>query len=557
MPKILAIDDKQDNLITLSAIFKTFLPECDLIIAQSGSEGIEKAKTVLPDTILLDIKMPKMDGYEVCRSLKEDEKTKNIPVILISAIRTDSKDLVKGLEAGADAYLAKPIDECVLIAQVNTALRLKDAENNLQNQKKILATMVRKRTIELERSNRKLKNEIKEHHRVEKEKKALESQLRQSQKMEAIGILAGGIAHDFNNILYVISGYTEITLDEVPEGSSAHSNLKEVMKGVARATEMVQHILLFSRKSNVQKQSVKLYSVINDVVKFLRGTIPSTIDIDLNIDTDCGYIFADLTQINQLIMNLATNSYHAMQKKGGILGIALMEKKISSDNLDFKSNLSPGTYLKLTISDTGCGMDKEVLGKIFDPYFTTKEVGKGTGMGLSMAHGIVKDHGGDIKVYSEPGKGTKFDIYFPLGENESVKQKALPAGADLTGTERILFVDDEEALILMEKYMLENLGYCVTSQINSMEALEIFKRNPDEFDLVITDLTMPHMAGIELASKIIKIKPDIPVIICTGFSDINDEIEAKAAGICEFIMKPIVKKQMASIIRKVLDKKKR
>ncbi len=556
MPKILAIDDKQDNLITLFAIFKTFLPECDLIVAKSGSEGIEKAKTILPDTILLDIKMPKMDGYEVCRILKKDEKTKNIPVILISAIKTDSKDLVKGLEAGADVYLAKPIDECVLVAQVNTALRLRDAENNLQKQKKILESMVQERTIELVRSNKELKNEIKEHNRAEKEKKELESQLRQSQKMEAIGILAGGIAHDFNNILYVISGYTEMSMDEVPEKSSVHSNLKEIMQGVVRATEMVQHILLFSRKSSVKKEYVKLYSVINDAVKFLRGTIPSTIDIDLDIDTDCGRILADLTQINQLIINLATNSYHAMQNSGGVLGIVLVEKKISSDDLDFKYSLSPGDYLKLTISDTGCGMDKEILGKIFDPYFTTKEVGKGTGMGLSMVHGIVKDHGGDIKIYSEPGKGTKFDIYFPLMANESVKQKALSAEQNLTGTERILFVDDEESIALMGKHILENLGYCVTSQVNSMEALETFKRSPDEFDLIITDLTMPHMTGIELASKIIKIKPDIPVIICTGFSNTNDEIKAKAAGVSSFIMKPIVKKQMASIIRKVLDKKK-
>jgi PAS domain S-box-containing protein len=380
-----------------------------------------------------------------------------------------------------------------------------------------------------------------------------EARLQQSQKMEAIGTLAGGIAHDFNNVLYSIIGYTELTMDDVPEGSVAQSNLKEVFKGAMRAKDMVQQILAFSRKADTEKKPIKVQSAVTEALKLLRTSIPATIEIRQNIDADCSPVLADSTQIHQVIMNLATNAYQAMREKGGVLELNLMEEEIRSDDSDL--DLHPGKYLKLTVSDTGHGMDNVVVEKIFDPYFSTKGPGEGTGMGLAVVHGIVKDHGGDIEVYSKLGEGTTFSVYLPLVETRSVEPKAIYVEPVPMGTERILFVDDEETIVLMTQQTLERLGYQVTPRTSSVEALEAFRAQPDNFDLVITDFTMPNMTGIELASKLLEIRPDIPIIICTGFSEVIDKNRAKAAGIREYVMKPIVKDQIARIIRKVLDER--
>ena len=808
MPKILAIDDKQDNLITLSAILKNLIPECHVITAQSGPEGIEKAKIHSPDTIISDIKMPGMDGYEVCKKLKEDNATRAIPVILISAIRTGPKDLVKGLDTGADAYLAKPIDEHILIAQVKTALRMKEAEDLLRRQKDSLEDMVRERTAELINSNVQLKREIadrkqaeealresevfletlidaiptpvfykdrdgkylgfnrafetffgetkeqligksvfdinppelaatyhakdeklfinggcqryesqvkntqgklrdvilnkavftdskgvvagligaimditgrkqveeelrksemlhREAQRVAKighwelglpsgtplwseeifhifgldpevsepsfashvniihdedwdlldhsiqelningtpfdlefrilrsggetrwmhargsadksedgsvtrmfgtaqditdRKKAeedhnkLQSQLQQAQKMEAIGALAGGIAHDFNNVLYAVMGYTELTMDLVPEGSKAQINLQRVMKAAGRAKEMVQQILAFSRQSKKEKKPISVQSVLKEAGNLLRTSIPSTIEIRQDIDTECDAVMADPTQIHQIIMNLATNAYHAMQETGGVLGLTLMQDEIGSDDSGVSPDLKPGAYLKLTVEDTGHGIDRDVMGKIFDPYFTTKAVGKGTGMGLSVVYGIVKEHGGDIRVYSEPGQGTAFHVYLPVIETDAAEPNAISVEPAPTGTERILFVDDEEVVVDLAQQMLETLGYHVTTHTGSVAALEAFRGHPDEFDLVITDMTMPKMTGAELAPRLLEIRPDIPIILCTGFSDLIDEGRAGTIGIRAYLAKPILKNEMAKVIRKMLGK---
>jgi len=385
------------------------------------------------------------------------------------------------------------------------------------------------------------------------ERKQLQTQLQQALKMEAIGTLAGGIAHDFNNVLYSIIGYTELTMDDVPEGSLARKNLKEVFKGAMRAKDMVQQILAFSRKDDTQKKPIKVQSVVKEALKLLRTSIPSTIEIRQSIDADCGPVLADPTQIHQVIMNFATNAYQAMLEKGGVLELTLMEEEIGSDDSDF--DLDPGTYLKLTVSDTGYGMDNVVMGKIFDPYFTTRGPGEGTGMGLAVVHGIVKSHGGNITVYSELGEGTAFSVYLPLIETRPVEPKVISAELAPTGTERILFVDDEEYIVLMTQQILERLGYQVTSRTSSVEALAAFKAKPNEYDLVITDMTMPNMTGVELVPRLKEIRSDIPIIICTGFSEMIDEDKAKAVGIREYVMKPIVIEEIAKTIRKVLDER--
>lgn len=396
--------------------------------------------------------------------------------------------------------------------------------------------------------------DITDHKQSEEEKKELESQLQQVQKMEAIGTLAGGIAHDFNNILYSILGYAELAMDDVPEGSLARENLKEVLKGAVRAKDMVQQILTFSRKTDTKKKPIRIQSVVTEALNLLRTSIPTTIELRQNIDADCGPILADPTQIHQVVMNLATNAYQAMREKGGVLELTLMEEKISTDDSGFYLDLHPGKYLKLTVSDTGHGIDKVIMEKIFDPYFTTKGPGEGTGMGLAMAHGIIKDHGGNIKVYSEVGKGTVFRIYLPLIESRSSKPNAMVEGPAKPGLERILFVDDEEYIVLMTRQILERLGYQVISRTSSVEALEAFRAKPNEYDLIITDMTMPNMTGVELALKLKKIRSDIPIILCSGFSEMINDDKAKKIGISAYVMKPILKDELGGTIRKVLDK---
>lgn len=549
MPKILAIDDKEDNLITISAVLKSFLPDCQVITALSGPEGIKKAKSESPDTILLDIKMPQMDGYEVCERLKENEDTKHIPILMITAIKTDPKDLVMGLESGADAYLAKPIDESVLIAQVNTALRVKKAEDQLRNQKDLLEEMVLARTAELTKTNERLEKEIKEHHEAQKEKNRVEAQLLQSQKMEAIGTLAGGIAHDFNNILSSIIGYSDLAKMRVLQGDDIISDLDQIRKSGDRAKALVQQIVTVGRKQEQEQRPIQIGYIVKEALGLLRAALPSTIEIREVIPNNTGIVHADPTQMHQVVMNLCTNAGQAMNKKGGTLVVELENVSITEPEM----NLKPGPYLRLTVKDTGDGMTPEVTERIFEPYFTTKEKGEGTGLGLSVVHGIVVTHGGAITAESKPGEGSTFHVYFPRTEQteeiaETKKQEPLP-----TGSERILFVDDELVLQDMVSQMLEKLGYEVVTENGSVEALELFRKGPDRFDLVITDMTMPKMTGIELAGELLNIRPNIPIILCSGSIDQALKGKAAAAGIREFMEKPLSMGSIAQTVRKALN----
>jgi len=385
------------------------------------------------------------------------------------------------------------------------------------------------------------------------ERKRLESQLRQSQKMEAMGTLAGGIAHDFNNILSSVIGYTEIALDDVPQGSVLHSNLQEVFQAGCRARGLVKQIIAFSRQSDLEKKALEISPLVKETLKFLRASIPTTIDIRENMETDLNPVMTDPTQINQILMNLCTNAAHAMQEKGGTLEVGLDNVMLADS--DFKSrhsDMNPGPYLKLSISDTGHGMSPNVLERIFDPYFTTKEMGEGTGLGLAVVHGIVKALDGTVTVYSERGKGSTFNVYLPAITSD-VEPEFNAVESIPTGNERILFIDDEQPIVNLAKQVMERLGYDVVTKTDSIEALRLIQTNPAEFDLVITDLTMPNMAGDALAQEIMRIRPDIPIILCTGFSKRISEEKAKDLGIRAFINKPILKPEIAETIRKVLD----
>jgi nitrogen-specific signal transduction histidine kinase/CheY-like chemotaxis protein len=381
----------------------------------------------------------------------------------------------------------------------------------------------------------------------------LEKQLVQAQKMEAIGTLAGGIAHDFNNILSAIMGYSELALIEAPKEKQLYDNVQKVLYASHRAKDLVQQILTFSRKSEEEKAPVQISHLVKEALKFLRSSIPTTIEIREKIAEEIGIINANPTQMYQVIMNLCTNASYAMQKEGGILEVSLKNIDLDSHFAAQYPDIDPGKYLRLTVSDTGEGIAPEIMERIFEPYFTTKEKGVGTGMGLSMVHGIVKGHGGMVTVYSEPGKGSTFYVYIPLIQEE-VKRPEIDEDAPIpTGTEHILFIDDEPVLADLGKQMLERLGYEVTSRTSSVEALELFKAQPDRFDLVVTDMTMPNMTGDRLACELMKIRPDIPIIICTGYSERITEEKTKRIGIKALVMKPYVTKDLASIVRKVID----
>ena len=380
-----------------------------------------------------------------------------------------------------------------------------------------------------------------------------EAQLRQSQKMESIGTLAGGIAHDFNNILGAIMGYTELGLDDLKDRPEQCRWLQQVLEASHRAKDLVGQILTFSRSTAVARAPMKTIPIIKEACKFLRSSLPATIEIKQDIRTSRDLIMGDPTQFHQVLMNLCTNAGHAMQETGGELTVVLETVTLDKEDEMTCPDLKPGAYLKLTVRDTGCGIDRENLEHIFDPYFTTKEQGEGTGLGLAVVHGIVKDGGGDIRVYSEPGKGTTFQVLFPQIEKLEMpvqrnKRDVLP-----TGTETILLVDDEETLVITTAKLLERLGYTVVSEMNPVKALEKFEQSGKAYDLVMTDKTMPGMTGYELAGKIRQIRPDIPILLCTGFEEKDIMEKMQKTGIKGYIMKPVNRRDLAVAVRRLLN----
>jgi two-component system cell cycle sensor histidine kinase/response regulator CckA len=379
-----------------------------------------------------------------------------------------------------------------------------------------------------------------------------ETHLRQSQKMEALGTLAGGIAHDFNNILSGILGFAQLAQMHCPQGDRMERYINQICAASDRAKDLISQILAFSRQGQAEKTPVSLSRVINEALKLIEASIPSTIEIRRHIGSNLGFVFADEIQIHQVIMNLCTNAYQAMRKNGGVLDISLVPLTLNDHDARNFPDLHPGRYLKLVVADTGCGMQADVLNRIFEPYFTTKKAREGTGMGLSMVHGIVKDHGGSIKVCSESGVGTTFLVLFPVADTDR-EQVAVSLDSLPTGKERILFVDDEELLIEFGKETLERLGYVVDTRASSIDALEAFRACPQKYDLVISDFTMPKMTGENLAKAIKKRRPDIPIILCSGFSARISPDTITRIGISDVLMKPVTISDLANSVRCVLD----
>jgi len=432
------------------------------------------------------------------------------------------------------------------------ARQLEQEQEKVRAVNRQLEERVNERTQQLVKANENLRNEMKMSQRAEQEKLDLQLQLQQAQKMEAVGTLAGGIAHDFNNILAAIMGYTEISLLQNQADNDLKENLDKILQASQRAKDLVNQILAFSRQQPLDIQVLRLKPIVREVLALLRASLPRTIDIGERIAPDLYTIQADPTQIHQVLMNLCTNAAHAMEENGGRLDVILENIYLDQDNQLRMWTASPGWFVRISVEDNGCGIDSEISERIFDPYFTTKQLGKGTGMGLAVTHGIVKSAGGAITVESQLGKGTRFDVYLPgytEEENETGENiKSLPLGK-----ERILFIDDEENLVDIMRDLLQRLGYRVAVTRHPLDALEWFREDPYRFDLVITDAEMPQMTGDRLAKELLAIRKDLPIIMCTGFSEKINRENIKAMGVRHLLMKPITFRNLAEVIREVLD----
>jgi PAS domain S-box-containing protein len=689
----------------------------NVFIARDGAEGLAKARELQPDIVISDIVMPEMNGFELCRHIKDDPEISATPVILLTSL-SDPADVISGLECGADNFIVKPYDDHHLLSRIRQIQLHRELRNDERTQmgvqisfggKKYFITSEKKQILdllistyesavqknialaevqeELEKLNEELElrvrertaeltSEIEERRRIEVELRnsekfvrnilatvdeafvvidpeyriisanraygeqsgqvleniigkhcyeishqatepcqgpehvcahrktlatgepgfavhqhtdalgnprqveiktfpiwsesgqvesvievindvtarvQLEGQLHQAQKMEAIGTLAGGIAHDFNNILSAILGFAELVMEELEPDSRLSADQAQVIAAGLRAKDLVKQILTFSRRTDQELQPLLVQFVVKEALKLLRASIPTSIKFREEIDIDCGLVMADPGQIHQVVMNLCTNGYQAMRETGGVLAVSLQGLKISESEAVGRGNLAPGDYVVLEVSDTGCGMSKMVRERIFEPYFTTKGKGEGTGLGLSLVHGIVSGLGGVVNVYSEPGHGTTFKVYLPLIAGADPGEVEVASEVAPGGEESILVVDDEEAITHLERRILEKLGYRVTEFTASEEALQAFRAAPEGFDLVITDMTMPKLNGDELAREVLRIRPGMPIIICTGFSGLIDPEKAKAMGISEFMLKPVEKAELARAVRRVLD----
>ncbi len=400
-------------------------------------------------------------------------------------------------------------------------------------------------------------HDISDRKRIVEERLEMERQLLQAQKMESLGILAGGIAHDFNNILFQILGYTQLALGTLRKEDELNNFLMPIEKATKRASVLVRQILSFSRGIISELQPAVIQSVIKESLQLLRSSLPATIEIRQHIDEQCGPVLADIVKIYQLIMNLCTNAFHAMREKGGTLTVGLTEIFVSVENAVHYPELTPGAYLELTVTDTGHGMDQETKARMFDPLFTTKKGNEGSGLGLNVVKKIVNEHNGAISVYTAPGDGTTFRVYFPRTGTNKVNSSTIKSMPEtlLHGSEKIMIVDDDHSVIAMEQELLKQLGYRVSCFINSPDALKAFQINPHDYDLVITDQIMPDMSGTELTEYCVQIRPDIPVILLTGYGDVINEQQALDIGVRRFIIKPLDINHFSRSIREILDNK--
>ncbi|MBF0201937.1 MAG: response regulator [Desulfamplus sp.] len=479
----------------------------------SGEEAVDEARIKKPDVALMDIRLRgKMDGIEAADLIYSHHE---IPVIFLTAYAEDAL-LDRARSVGSFGYLLKPFEEYELKAAIEMAIYKVKTDRKLKDQERLL---------------------------------------RQATKMEAMGTLAGGIAHDFNNLLSIITGYTELIQDDLIQAGIDTEKTHEILKASFRAKKLINQILMFSRKREQKFDIIDIVPIIKETLKFMRASIPATIRMDYSIDSDIGTIMGDPTQIHQVLINLCTNASHAMEEDGGELFVTTTSQRLETSITCSGVDLPPGNYIRIQVKDSGYGIKEENIDRIFDPYFTTKDVGKGSGMGLSVVMGIIKSHKGGVTVTSSPDKGSCFTIYLPEMEDTAAKEEFPFDQADNIpkGTEHILLVDDDPVVEKLAGTMLEGLGYKLTSFNDSTTALEMFQSNPSQYDLLMTDYTMPGLTGTSLAQKCMAIRPDIPVLLSTGYSCHVDEKRAADIGIKGYIMKPFSRKELAETLRDILD----
>lgn len=542
--RILIIDDSIFNIKILAEALK---PEFEARFAMNGADALKLSRSdPSPDLILLDIMMPELDGFEICKYLKDDHRTRNIPVIFVTA-KIGEEDEAKGLEIGAVDYITKPFSPAIVKARVRSHLELKKYQNHLER-------MVEERTHELNRLNDQLRFEINEKIQAQNEREKLQAKLYQASKLEAIGTMAGGIAHDFNNMVGSILLNAELAFDDIPEGNDVKYCLDQIIQVSHRARDHINQILTFSRKTKEIQNPTDLCTVIREGISILRSMIPPGIAIKENISTDVAMVLGNQTQLIQLVLNLGSNAIHAMKKTGGELTITLEVIKKSSDfkNLgwDFCEEV------QVTFSDTGCGIKPKDMDKIFDPFFTTKAPGEGTGLGLSVVHGIIAAHRGKIFVESDSDQGTTFKVLFPRIQTSQIIKPKIPETYPV-GNETILVVDDDPQFIDAIERTLDRLGYKIRVAANTQNAIEIFRSGPGFFDLAILDMNMPNKTGLDLAKELQQIRSDLPVILCSGYGQTLALDSLKSLGISEFITKPFDRRNISIVIRRVIDSSKK
>lgn len=545
--KILAIDDKPDNLTTLKAVLSDIFPDVRVLTALNGRNGIALALAEDPDVVLLDIIMPEMDGFEVCRKLKNDERLRHIPVVFLTALKTDRDSRIQALEAGAEAFLSKPLDEAELTAQIRAMSKIKTAELLHRKEKERLATLVAERTRELEQ-------ELAWRKRIEAEKSQMEAQFHQAQKMESVGRLAGGVAHDLNNLLSPILGYGEMLLTEFSAGDHRKESVKQIVNAGERARDLVRQLLAFSRKQILELKPVDLNNVLTGFEKLLRRTIREDVDIKFIPAASLPHIRGDVSQLEQVIMNLMVNAQDAMPD-GGVLSIETDVIQLDAGYSAALHDVAPGRYVMMAVSDTGYGMDDETQARIFEPFFTTKEKGKGTGLGLATVYGIVRQHGGGIRAFSKPGLGTTFKIYLPAMETTGRLAETAPAipAEDLCGNETILLVEDSLAVRNMAEVLLKRQGYTVLVAENGAKALSGLERHEGPVHLLLTDVIMPGMNGKDLFDLAFAKNPGLKVLYMSGYMD----NEISRCGVLDegvqFIQKPFSAQALVAKVRDSLQ----
>ncbi len=541
-----------------------FSPSFELVTCTQGNKAVENVKRANAENrpfavAFLDVHMPPgPDGLKTAEMIREADPHIEI-VIVTGHADIHPRQMASRIQpANKLLYIQKPFHQYEIFqfasslgAKWHMECKLEQFHDKLENE-------IEERTCALRDANESLRKYIADLEELEKKKKELEIRLQHSHRMEAIGTLSGGIAHDFNNILFPLIGYTELAKTYVPADNPAQEKLNEVIQAANRAKNLVGQILTFSRKTEEKMQPFNLLPIFKETIKLLKSSFPSTIRFHQNIELQDGLVNGDPSKIQQILMNLCTNAYQSVEEEGGDIEVTLTNIRIHEKDYILYPDIEPGSFIKLEVIDNGCGMDRKTLRKIFDPYFTTKPEGEGTGLGLSIVHGIVKNHGGHIHVYSEPGHGTRFSIYLPLLESRKKAEESLLIEEPPFGNgESILLVDDEIPVLRVEKEALENLGYRVTIMQDSEEALSLFGKAPQNFDLLITDLTMPKLDGIALTQEILKIRPELPVILCTGFSESKNGFKkrAEALNIAKILNKPLRNLEMAKSIRGIIGAK--